>query len=94
MKAIPFSLMLVASAAVAQQCPSDQEIRNMEVSASSVTIKAAEKQHLQEQVRLARACRMGPDALRAETDAQAADRDRQRRCQVQPNGNIWCSKNR
>lgn len=103
MKAIAITVGLVAALGAhlcsAQQCPSDTDIRNLEVSASSITLKRDERENLQQQIRLARACRMGPDAMRSERNAQDAQEERKAmrrdlsRCQVQSNGNIWCPNN-
>jgi hypothetical protein len=40
-------------------CPTDQEIRNMEVKASSITLQARERDFLNDEIRRARQCRKG-----------------------------------
>ncbi len=63
----------------ANVCPDDQELRNMETSASSTTLGEPERAFLQDEVRRARQCRRGQgryteDDWRISRDAQAAQR--------------------
>lgn len=78
MKAIALAF-LVASAAHAA-CPTDTDIRNMEVSASSIHLGALEKAVLQEDIRRARACEpLMTEAQKSAMRQQAQDDRRARR---------------
>lgn len=89
---------LSAAAAHGQtECPSEREVRNLEVSASSVTAKPAERAAMQQQVRLARACLSGPEALAAEqarilSEGASAQRRQEIRDELQRcrfDGQLW-----
>lgn len=76
-----FVLALLAASGTAQAaCPSEQDIKNMETSASSITLSKEQRIQRQAEIQAARRCRAGgsptPDysAVQAEQERAAARR--------------------
>ena len=58
-QAVPVAAAQASSLAVGGACPGEQEIRNIESKARSITLSAQERRFLHDEVRRARQCRKG-----------------------------------